>query len=218
MKQVYIELMSYLSRTRRVEIAATECRTIPNVYADILSVETKGVYEYEIKVSYNDIHNDKKKDKHTIYGRFDKYKRSLPQYFVMVLPVEVVQTYMQCLEDGHFNPKYGVLSYDKDYNFKYVKGPYRLNKGLAGYLRTEIQRRSLDDFRGIFDYIDKIKQTENLEIVENWKLLNININGLKIAGIVGEEMRKIMTDQLHRITKLRIEEIKDGQTSTIAGV
>jgi len=189
MKPIYVELLKYLSRVRRAEIAATECKTLKGVYADVLSIETKGVYEYEIKASTNDIHNDKYKKKHGLYAQFNKYKRSIPQYMFFVLPAtDCVPVYNKLVENGYFNKKYGIIIYDSvsEYpNFTVAKNPHRLNTGHGYNLRKEVTRRSSQDFSDLCKEIDNLKQiikfaeidlkaqlTGNQEGFDEWQIID----------------------------------------------
>jgi hypothetical protein len=182
MKELYSDFMYFLYRTRRVEMAATECKTLEGCYADVCSVETKGVYEYELKASMNDIHNEKHKPKHKIYAQFDKFKRSLPQYFSFVIPAEIESQVMALIDDGHFNKKYGIVTYTGKL-FKFVKQPHRLNTGNSGYIRQEIIRRQIHDFSELVKLQGELSErlTELSDVVEQQReeILRLDPHGSK---------------------------------------
>ena len=146
MKPLYLEFIKYLTLSKRAELVATECKTCPGSIADVLSVERKGVYEYELKESMNDYHNETKKSKHRTYAQFKRHKRTLPQYFTLVIPIVILEFVERMPE---INPKYGIMTHSVNavgqMKFKYHREPKRLNTGNSGTLRKEILRKMVHD-------------------------------------------------------------------------
>lgn len=146
MNRTKAEFLRYLATVKKVQMAATECSVAGGV-ADILALGSNGyVEEFELKTGWIDaIHGEKAKmEKHALYAEVHIQKTRIPNYFSLVIPIEILEKVEPRIGELHNN--YGIIVYDKDYHFTIHKGAYLLHSGNATKLRKEIMRRMVADW------------------------------------------------------------------------
>ena len=132
-------LLSYYKFYTHCLMVGTEIETNHGI-ADIIVMTRKTlyIYEIEIKISLSDLKNELKKDKHKFPIESNKY------YFCV--PTNILKETILLAEQ--LNPKYGVLEYIPNKNYKgsinIIKQASLLHKNVNNYQYRMMQRINND--------------------------------------------------------------------------